>query len=697
MDPKEAVQFMREASDHESHNRTEALDDLKFRFGDQWPVEVQNSRTLQERPCLTINEVDSFCRQVENQQRQQRPRIKVHAVDDVADPKIAKVISGLMRHFEVNSDADNAYDLAFAFAVTIGWGYFRMRTDYTREDSFDQDIYFDQVENPFTVYFDPYSTLPDGSDADKVLITDLMKKTTFQKMYPSADTQGFTQLAAGDSLIDWVQEHDIRVAEFFYADRKKDTLIKLSSGAILWQDQLPEAPILEQNGIKVSGTRESWRRTIKWCKQTAYEILDQKDIPGRYIPVIPVYGNSYIINGRRIRFGLMRFAKDPQRMINFWQSATTEYLALAPKAKWQMAAGQDEGFENEYSQANISTRSTLHYNPRIEGIPETLGPPERIAPEPPPAGLIEASMMASQNLSRVLGIYDPGISQSKNHKSDKTINAEDQQTDQSNFQYYDNLTRSIKHAGRIALGWIPKYFDTERVMRIIGEDGRPDMVTVNEKQQGQNEQGDPIQTVLNDVTVGEYDIVMDTGPGYDSKRQEAVTIFGQMLGTPLGEKIAAVADDIIVRNMDVPGAEVIADRLAAANPLAQIDDKSDVPPKAQMQIKSLQQKLDQATQALQQAGLEIKYRANIEQMKQDGEDKRELMRSTTKAHDIEKIAATKQHDTEVRAITAQNVAEIGGIVDLLLKHIDTQHLEKELEMRNKELTQKSNESAETLQ
>jgi hypothetical protein len=697
MDPKEAVQFMREASDHESHNRTEALDDLKFRFGDQWPVEVQNSRTLQERPCLTINEVDSFCRQVENQQRQQRPRIKVHAVDDVADPKIAKVISGLMRHFEVNSDADNAYDLAFAFAVTIGWGYFRMRTDYTREDSFDQDIYFDQVENPFTVYFDPYSTLPDGSDADKVLITDLMKKTTFQKMYPSAETQGFTQLAAGDSLVDWVQEHDIRVAEFFYADRKKDTLIKLSSGAILWQDQLPEAPILEQNGIKVSGTRESWRRTIKWCKQTAYEILDQKDIPGRYIPVIPVYGNSYIINGRRIRFGLMRFAKDPQKMVNFWQTAMTEYLALAPKAKWQMAAGQDEGYENEYAQANISTRSTLHYNPRVEGIPETLGPPERIAPEPPPAGLIEASMMASQNLSRVLGIYDPGISQSKNHKSDKTINAEDQQTDQSNFQYYDNLTRSIKHAGRIALGWIPKYFDTERVMRIIGEDGRPDMVTVNEKQQGQNEQGDPIQTVLNDVTVGEYDIVMDTGPGYDSKRQEAVAIFGQMLGTPLGEKIAAVADDVIIRNMDVPGAEVIADRLAAANPLAQIDDKSDIPPKAQMQIKSLQQKLDQATQALQQAGLEIKYRANIEQMKQDGEDKRELMRSTTKAHDIEKIAATKQHDTEVRAITAQNVAEIGGIVDLLLKHIDTQHLEKELEMRNKELTQKSNESAETLQ
>jgi hypothetical protein len=694
VDAKDAVEFMREASDHASHNRTEAIDDLKFRFGDQWPVEIQNSRTLQERPCLTINEVDAFCRQVENQQRQQRPRIKVHAVDDISDPKIAKVLSGLMRHFEVNSDADNAYDLAFAFAVTIGWGYFRMRTDYIREDSFDQDIYFDQVENPFTVYFDPYSTLPDGSDADKVLITDLMKKTTFQKVYPSASTQGFTQLAAGDTLTDWVQEHDIRVAEYFYADRKKDQLVKLSNGNIVWQDQIPDKEVLAQAGLAIAGTRDSWRRTIKWCKQTAFEILEEKDIPGRFIPVIPVYGNSYIIEGRKKRFGLVRFAKDPQRMVNFWQTAMTESLALAPKAKWLLAAGQDENFENEWAQANISPRPILHYNPRVEGIGETLGPPERVAPEPPPAGMIEAGMLASQNLSRVLGIYDPGVSQSKLHKSDKTINAEDQQTDQSNFQYYDNLTRSIKHAGKIALGWIPTYFDTQRVMRIIGEDGRPSMVTVNEKVMDQN---GAVQKVLNDVTIGDYDVVMDTGPGYDSKRQEAVAIFTQMLETPLGEKIAQVADDVIVRNLDVPGADVIADRLAAANPLSQIDEKSEIPPQAQMMIKNLQGQLQKAEGLLQQAGLELKFKHGIEAMKQQGEDRREAMRAKVKVHDVQTIAATKQHDTEVKAYTAQNVEEIKGIVALLLKHIDTKQLEQELEMRDKELTQKSNESAETLQ
>lgn len=691
-DPKEAVEFLRIVAEHESTNRIEGLDDLKFRWGDQWPIEIQNLRNLQDRPCLTINQVDAFCRQISNQQRQQRPRIKVHAVDNEADPKIAKVLSGLIRHIEVNSDADNAYDLAFDFAMTIGWGYFRMRTDYCREDSFDQDIYIDQIENPFTVYFDPASRAPDGSDAEKCLITDMIKKDSFERLYPNADTQGFIQLAAGDVSTDWLTERDIRIAEYFYIDRERQKLVMLSDGSIFWADQLPKPKELEKLGMQVKGDRDSFRSVVKWCKQTAFEILERKSLPGRFVPVIPIYGNTHILEGKKIRSGLVRFAKDPQRMVNFWQTAVTESLALAPKAKWLMAAGQDEGYENEWAQANTSSRPILHYLDNIEG--REVAPPQRMAPEPPPAGFIEASMAASQNLNKVLGIYDPGVTQSRQHKSDKTINAEDQQTDQSNFQYYDNLTRSLKHVGRICLDWIPIVYDTERVIRIIGDDGRPSTETLNKKVS--DEMG-AIQKILNDVRVGEYDVVMDTGPGYDSKRQEAVAVFTSMLGTPLGEKIAQVADDIIVRNLDVPGADVIADRLAAANPLSQIDEKSEIPPQAQMQIKHLQAQLQQAQQVIQQQGIEIKFKHGIEQMRQAGEDKRELMRSTTKAHDIEKIAATKQHDTEMRAITAQNVAEIDGFVKLFLAHINTKDLEREIAQRNKEQQVKANESASTLQ
>jgi len=196
----DAIEFLRLVSTAESTNRSEALEDLKFAAGDQWPVETQNSRNLESRPCLTINKLDAYVRQVTNQQRQQRPRIKVHPTNTQADKKVAEVLEGITRHIEINSNADTAYDTAFDYAVRMGWGYWRIVTDFVREDSFDQEIYIRQIDNPFTVYFDPNSTQPDGSDAERCLITTMIPKAVFNKQYPDADDGGqFKATATGDS------------------------------------------------------------------------------------------------------------------------------------------------------------------------------------------------------------------------------------------------------------------------------------------------------------------------------------------------------------------------------------------------------------------------------------------------------------------------------------------------------------------
>ena len=221
-EPKDAVDFLRHVGDVESENRNEGLEDLRFSAGDQWPQEVQNSRALEQRPCLTINKIDAHIRQVTNAQRQQRPQIKVHPMDGAATPKIAEVLTGLTRHIEINSDADQAYDTAFNYACRVGWGYWRVVTDYVREDSFDQDIFIRQIENPFSVYFDPDSTLPDGSDAEKCLITDLITKEAFKRMYPGAEYLGFQGETVGDNMVDWLNKDSIRVAEYFNVDRVRD-------------------------------------------------------------------------------------------------------------------------------------------------------------------------------------------------------------------------------------------------------------------------------------------------------------------------------------------------------------------------------------------------------------------------------------------------------------------------------------------
>jgi hypothetical protein len=672
----EVIKFWRLVNDADSTNRAEALNDIKFAAGDQWPVEIQNSRNLESRPCLTINKIDAYIRQVTNQQRMQRPRIKVHPVNNLADYKIAQVIEGITRHIEVNSNADTAYDTAFDYAVRMGWGYWRINTKYVSETSFDQEIFIDAIDNPFTVYFDPNSVLPDGSDAERCLITTVMDKKIFREYYPDADDgANFLQRSTGDDTGAWITKEDIRVAEFFYIERERAKLYLLSDGTSGFADSDNFFARVEASGLTVIDERDSFRKAVKWMKCTALEILEEKTWAGKYIPVVPCYGAQVIIDDKRKKYGLVRFAKDPQRMYNFWRTSMTESVALAPKAKWLLAEGQDEGHENEWAMANIKSTPVLRYKQKdIEGQPAPA--PTRLQPEPPPTGIMEAAGAISADLQMVLGVLDPNQLPSGNI-SGKALQGQQNQVDLSNFHFYDNMTRSIRQTGKIILDLIPKIYDTERVMRIIGSDGQPDMTTIN--------QANAIGEVLNDVTVGEYDVVMDTGPGFQTKRQQAVESMMPLLTG--NAELFNIAGDLVFRNMDFPGADVIADRLAAMNPLAQIDEKSDIPPEIQMQLAQSKQMIEQLQQQLQAAGLEINNRMQVAQIKEEGATKRKLMDVTARAHNTETINEAKVNQTNVRAVTEQNKSEIDALVKMLIARMPPNQLLAEIDRLNAEQQQ----------
>ena len=667
-DPRisEAIEFLRQAAEADTTNRAEALDDVKFAAGDQWPVEIQNSRNLEARPCLTINKLDAYCRQITNQQRQQRPRIKCQGMNNQTDAKMAEIITGICRHVEVNSNADHAYDTAFDFAVRMGWGYWRITTDYVRPDSFDQEIYIKPIDNPFTVYFDPNSVAPDGSDAEKCLITVVMPKENFRKMYPDADDGGsFSARGTGDSNSEWVTKHDIRIAEYFYTRIESTHLVLLSDGTSAYEDELPDQEVMDAAGIYEVSRRKTFRKSIKWCKLTAMQVLEEGTWAGKYIPIVPTYGQQCVVDNKRKKFGLVRMAKDPQRMYNFWQTSMTESVALAPRAKWIMAEGQDENHETEWANANNTSYAYLRYKQTdINGQPAP--PPIRQAPEQPPAAIMAAAQSITQDLQSVVGIFDPNQLPQGNI-SGKALNGQMSQIDMTNFHYYDNLTRSIAHTGRIILDLIPKIYSGERVMRIIGDDGKPELTTINQKAVDAN----GIETILNDVTVGEYDVVMDTGPGYNTKRQEAVDSMMTLLAADPG--LMQQAGDLIFRNMDFPGAETIADRLAAVNPLAQIDDKSPIPPQVQMQLAASQQQMQAMAQQIQQLQMMIKNRQDVEVVRQTGEDRRAVLE-----------AEVKMRDQNTRSLTSQNKTEIEALMKLILGQMDTSRLEAEIMARNKD-------------
>jgi hypothetical protein len=668
----EAIKFLRLVGEADSQNRAEALGDLKFAAGDQWPVEIQNSRNLESRPCLTINKIDAYVRQVTNQQRQQRPRIKVHPVNNEGDLKIAEVIEGITRHIEVNSNADTAYDTAFEYAVKMGWGYWRVTTNYISEDSFDQEIYIEPVDDPFSVYFDPNSVSPDGADAERCLITSVMSKAAFRQAYPGADDgANFSARATGDSDAEWVTKEDIRLAEYWHIERVKSTLVLLSDGTKVYEDELPSAEMLDASGITIMDKRPSYRKKVKWCKLTAMEVLEEREWPGKYIPIIPCYGAQVVVEGKRKKYGLVRFAKDPQRMFNFWRTALTESIALAPKPKWLIAEGQDEGHESEWALANLKSTPVLRYKQKdIEGVPAPV--PTRIQPEPPPDGIMVASSAIADDLKTVLGIFDPSQALPGN-LSGKALQGQQQQVDLSNFHFYDNMTRSIKQTGKIILDLIPKIYDTQRVLRIIGIDGKPDMVTIN--------QVEATGEVLNDVTVGLYDVVMDTGPGYNSKRQQAVDTMMPLMAEPT---VFQAAGDLLFRNMDFPGADIIADRLAAMNPLSQIDEKSDVPPQIQMKMLQMQKAMADQEQKMIAMQLEINNRGQVAQIKEEGNNRRKLMDVISRAYNTDTINEAKINQAAVKAVTDQNKIELDAMVRLVLAGLPAEALAAEMDRRDQE-------------
>jgi Phage P22-like portal protein len=673
----EAKQFLKLCNDADTMNRQQGLEDLKFvSAGEQWPVELQNSRNLESRPILTINKLDGYCRQVTNQQRQQRPRIKVHGMNNQANAKTAEVIEGICRHIEVQSNADNAYDTAFDYAVRMGWGYIRLITKYVSDDSFDQEIYIDAVDNPFTVYFDPNSTRIDGNDAERCLITTMISKEKFKVMYPGFDDgngTSFSQRGTGDSQSEWITKEDIRVAEYYYVVMEKAKLYLLSDGTTQYADGKDFFARVEAAGLTIENERESYKRTVKYKKLTAIEVIEERDWPSKYIPIVPVYGRHVVVGDKRHKFGIVRHAKDAQRMYNFWQTTITESVALAPKAKWLMAEGQDEGHENEWAAANVKSFPLLRYKQTdIDG--NQAPAPQRLQPEPPPAGVMAASQAINQDIATLMGIFDPS-QQLPGNISGKALNGQQQQVDLTNFDFYDNLTKSIAHVGKIILDLVPKIYDTQRVMRIIGDDGKPDLVTINEAKQ--DEQG--VYQVMHDMTVGQYDVVMETGPGYNSKREAAVEAMMPLLNG--NQQLFGIAGDLVFRNMDFPGAETIADRLAASNPLAQIDEKSDIPPQVQMQLMQAKKQVQEMQQQMQAMQLAIKQRQDIEQVKQDAETKRTLIKETNRGHEIElrdkerhtdmqmKVNA-QAHDTVLKTQTQLEIEQMKAQVAILLAHMD---------------------------
>jgi hypothetical protein len=621
-----------------SDSREDELDDLRFMAGSpdnqwQWPADVLATRgsvqgqTINARPCLTINKLPQHVRQVTNEQRQNRPSGKVIPADDNADVQVAEIMNGVVRHIEYMSDADVAYDTACDNQVTYGEGYIRLLTEYCNDETFDQDIRIGRVRNSFSVYMDPTIQDPCGADAQWCFVTEDILKTEYERMFPDATPIStlYNQGVGDQGLSSWLQEDTIRIAEYFYCEYEKATLHLYMDGQTAFTKTPKDKMLMAQLGAPIR-TRQVDRKKVMWMKTNGFDVLEEREWPGKWIPVVRVIGNEWEVDGRLHISGLVRNAKDAQRMYNYWTSQEAEMLALAPKAPFIGYGGQFEGYEQQWKTANTTNWPYLEVNPDVtDGAGNTLPLPQRAPPPLPQTGLIQAKMGAADDIKGTTGQYDASLGMQGNERSAKAITAREKQGDVGTYHYVDNLARAVRHITRQIVDLIPKIYDTQRIARIIGVDGDVDMVKMNPMQQ------EPVKEIKDPVTgatiekiynpsVGIYDVMVTTGPGYMTKRQEALDAMSQILqGNP---QLWTVAGDLFIKNMDWPGAQEMAARFKKILDPKVLADGDQTPEMAaaQQQIEAMTQELNRVTQIMesiqdsaeQQKVATDRYRAEID-------------------------------------------------------------------------------------
>lgn len=589
-----------EIEEFERDNRILWLEDHKFaRLSEQWPESVKRQRELDDRPCLTINRLPSFIRQVTNATRQNKPAIRVHPVDDTSSQATAQILDGLIRNIEYTSSADVAYDTALDHAVTGGFGYFRINTAYADDDTFDQDIVIERIVNPLTVYGDDKSVMADSSDWNDAYITELYTKDEFLAKWKGAETASW-QTDYQDMKDEWCSGDMVRVAERWLREEVPTTLLKLSDGMVMFKDKYLEIkPVLDSMGITVTGERPS--RTMKVTQRiiTGAEVLETNDWAGKYIPIVPVYGDELNIEGKRHFISLIRDAKDAQQMFNYWRTASTELVALAPKTPYIGPRGAFATDADKWATANVVSHPYIEYDGGV--------PPQRQPFAGPPAGALQEALNASDDMKSIMGIYDAALGARSNETSGRAILARQSESDVSTFNFVDNLSRAIRHAGRILVDLIPKVYSGERVIRVIGEDESNEMVPINQplppeyiqkmQQKAQDQAREVVQ--IYDLANGKYDVTVQAGPSYTTKRQESAEQMMNFLQA--FPQATPMVGDLIAKNLDWPGADDIAKRLKSMlPPHLQDDGQNQQVMMLQQQMQQMDMQAKQAVQTLQQ-------------------------------------------------------------------------------------------------
>ena len=627
------------------HQYKLSIDEINFlTVSNQWPNQSDDSDT----PYIASDRLNSQCKQIVNEQRANRPAVRYHACNSDANAATARVLQGLARHIEDQSKADIAYDTAYEFAVQGGIGFIRLKTDYEVK-SFDQRIEIAECPNPFLIYIDPSYRSGDGSDINYAFVLDFIPKDEFEREYPDADAAHYNQgqwLAMASRYPEWFDNdsHAACVCEYFVKEMEPYTLVQLKDGSVKPKDECSKKELRQ-----IKQERQDFKPVVRWYKMCAMELLDEGEWIGDSIPIIPVFGDTLLDNGNRVYSGLVRNNKATQIMLNTVKTVVLKMIAQSPKNPWLVADGTIDDFKDDWASVNVLDLPYLPYKAFGDNA-EPLPAPIRNVQEPPIQGMLAVMNTLENDIKSTNALYDPTMGEKMaNDQSGVAIKALQQAGSVAHYNYSDNLNRAIRVVGLQLLHLFPLIYNSQRVVRIVGIDDKDKLVTLNGPPLPGTEQNH--QKDMNGVAeiyktdVGIYSVSVGTGPSYATKRVESLNVLTDMAAkNPL---VAQYCVGKIVRLMDFPEADDIADMLDKLLPPQLQDQQAQQNP--QLQAQQAQQQLQQAHQLIQQLTSTLQKETALANSEQTKLQVARLNAST----ELTKQQREQQHDAAITTLKAE--------------------------------------------
>lgn len=583
--------------------RSRAIEELSFADGLQhWTAEQLTER--KGRPCLTFDRIGPSVDQVVNDARQNPPEPQVKPVGSGVDKEDAEIVQGLIRNIANDSSADIAFMTGYEHAVKVGRGWWRVLSQYESDASFYQKLVIKRISNLFSVYPDPAADEWDYSDMRYCFVTEDLDRTVFEELHPDASSGPWEGM--GDKVkSDWFPDGAVRIAEYWWVEETPGTIALLPNGETMNLEEVPE-------GARVIATRQVMHRKVHGAKITGSDVLEEWEWPGKWIPIIPCLGREYIEDGKRKLRGMIRAAMDANLQYDYQRSKLAEAVGLAPISQWLVAAGQTEEWAPEWADSNRKAYSTLKYKPiSLEG--QAVPPPIRISPSGDVGSIVQAIGMADNDIKATLSTYDASLGNAGPESSGRAILARQKEGDNAHFNFHDNLARSMRHTGRILVDLIPHFYDEARSITVFDPDGSSKLVQVN----GPGPNAQPADRIFNlkDGGLLRYDVIISSGPSYATRRQEGQAALMELVRTL--PQVMAPAADLLIRSIDAPMMDEIAQRVTPPAIAAQQQSDSPLPPAAQAQIQNMGMAIEQLQAALKQATDEmnrdrLKYAAQKE-------------------------------------------------------------------------------------